>query len=102
MTPDQLYELGYNDGKGGKAASPSYVDDPNYALGYEDGKGDADAARPVAENFVDHNDPPEGFAFTGEKRTPEPGEYYLSKNGNAIQAKRERKNNQTRHILLPD
>lgn len=101
MTPEQLYKLGYEDGKAGKAAAVAHVHDVNYSMGYEDGKGDRET-RPVSEDYFDYNDPPVGFVFTGEKRTPEPGEWYLSKNGNAIQSKKVRGNNQTRHILIPD
>jgi hypothetical protein len=101
MTPEQLYQLGYDDGKAGKAANVAHVHEDNYEMGYQDGKGDRDA-RPVADEYFDRTDPPVGFTFTGEKRTPEPGEWYVSKNGNAIQAKKVRGNNQTRHILLPD
>lgn len=102
MTPDELYQMGYDDAKAGKAAEASFVHDENYELGYTDGKGDVVMNKPVSAAFDEFNDPPVGFAFTGEKRTPEPGEYYLSKNGNAIQAKKVRGNNQTRHILVPD
>lgn len=101
MTPDELYQMGYDDAKAGRAANASNVDEENYKMGYEDGRGDLDA-RPVGDNYTELNDPPVGFVFTGEKRTPDPGEWYVSKNGNAIQAKKVRKNNQTRYILLPD
>jgi len=101
MTPDELYEQGYQDGKNGKAANASHVHDTNYQMGYEDGKGDR-SNRPVESEFAEMNEPPVGFVFTGEKRTPEPGEWYLSKNGNAIMAKKVRGNNQTRHILIRD
>lgn len=102
MTPDELYQLGYDDAKAGKSANASHVHDENYEMGYTDGRGDAIMNKPVSEEFSEYNDPPEGFAFTGEKRVPDPGEYYLSKNGNAILAKKVRGNNQTRHILVPD
>lgn len=102
MTPDELYDLGYEDGKGGKASNASYVIDKHYSMGYEDGRGDFAAEKPVAEDFPEYNNPPDGFVFTGEKRTPEPGEYYLTKNGNAKLADKVRGNNQTRHILIPD
>lgn len=102
MTPDELYTMGYEDAKAGKAANASNAHDPNYEMGYTDGKGDMVANRPVGEQYDEYNDPPEGYCFTGEKRVPEPGEYYLSKNGNAILAKKVRGNNQTRHILIPD
>jgi hypothetical protein len=101
VTPDQLYSMGYEDGKSGKAANASYVHEENYQMGYEDGKGDR-ATRPVEEGYVELNDPPAGFVFTDEKRVPLPGEWYLSKNGNPVQAKKVRLNNQTRHILIPD
>jgi hypothetical protein len=101
MTPDELYQMGYDDAKAGKAANASYVHEEHYQMGYEDGRGDR-AARPVGDNYTELNDPPEGFVFTGEKRTPDPGEWYLSKNGNAIRAKKVRGNNQTRYILLED
>jgi hypothetical protein len=102
MTPDELYQKGYDDGRNGKAASPAYVDDTNYSLGYEDGKGDRARHHAVADDYDEQNAPPPGFAFTGEKRVPEPYEWYLSKAGNATYLERERRNAQTRHILTPD
>lgn len=99
MTPDKLYEMGYEDGRAGKTASATYISDSNYAMGFEDGRGDADIEKPVSDKFTEFNDAPEGFEFTGEKRVPEPYEFYLSKGGSATFLRRERKNNQTRHIL---
>jgi len=99
MTPDDLYSRGYEDGKAGRAMEPAHHTDENYMLGYEDGKGDGEHNKPANAEFSAFNDPPEGFEFTGEKRVPLPYEYYLTKAGNAGILKRERKNNQTRHIL---
>jgi len=99
MTPDDLYELGYNDGKVGKAMEPAWMVDSNYMLGYEDGKGDFTSKQATSEDFTAFNDPPEGFQFTAMKRVPNPYEFYLSKNGNATYLTRPRANNQTRHIL---
>lgn len=100
MTPDDLYQAGYNDGKDGKAMNASLNTEPNYMMGYEDGKGDTKMEKPTKEEYKEFNDPPEGFDFTGEKRVPEAYEFYLSKNGSPTFLTRRRKNNQTRHILM--
>jgi len=99
MTPDELYEMGYNDGKAGKAANASFVHDKNYEMGFLDGEGDRSHNRPVDPQFVEFNEAPVGFEFTGEKRVARPGEWYLTKNGNASRQVGVRKNEQTRHIL---
>lgn len=98
------YEAGYEDGKAGLSPSIYYTHDDDYQTGYADGKGELELAR-LAEGrrYVDDEavlgNPPPGFEFTGERKTPEPGEYYLTKNGNAKLATKVRGNNQTRHIL---
>lgn len=102
MTPDDLYNLGYEDGKAGKAMAAAYMTDPNYTMGYEDGKGDAKIEKPVEKEYTEFNDAPEGFRFFGVKRVPQPYEFYLSKNGSPTYLTRERKNSQTRHILCCD
>lgn len=99
MTPDALYNAGYEDGKAAKAMNASWMTDPNYTMGYNDGKGDRTIERPVEELYTDFNDAPEGFEYTGEKRVAEPYEFYLSKGGSATFLERPRKNKQTRHIL---
>lgn len=99
MTPDALYEQGYDDGKAGKAMNAAQFTDPNYTMGYEDGKGDRVIERPVEDEYVSFTDAPVGFEYTGIKRVPKPYEFYLSKGGSATFLTRERKNNQERHIL---
>ena len=99
MTPDELYQQGYDDGKAGEAANASYVHDENYEMGYLDGSGDRSRDRPVDNEFAIYNDPPAGFEFVGRKRVAQPGEWYLTKNGNAKQQVGVRGNAQTRHIL---
>jgi len=99
MNPDDLYNLGYEDGKEGKAANASLVTESHYEMGYNDGKGDRVIERPVEDGFTDFNDAPSGFEYTGEKRVPGPHEFYLSKGGSATFLTRPRRNNQTRHIL---
>lgn len=100
------YELGYEDGLEGLAQSIYYRNDDEYEAGYVDGTGDrerdqlAKSVRPVDPEAA-LGDPPWGFEFTGEKRVAGPGEYYLTKNGNAKKQVGVRKNNQTRHILRP-
>ena len=101
MTPEMLYKMGYEDGKNGKAGNVSFVFDENYSMGYEDGRGDRAAERPVEFDYSAHNAPPPGFTFEGKKRVPKAFEWYLSKMGNPPFLKRERKNNQTRLILVP-
>ena len=100
------YEAGYDDGRKWVTPTPSIWDDEDaYNMGYTDGFGDrnleiaAASTRPVEEAFANLNDAPRGFAFTGEKRTPVPGDWYLSKNGNVVLATKVRGNAQTRHIL---
>lgn len=100
MTPDDLYNLGYEEGKEGKAMNAAHMTDPNYLMGYEDGKGDRTIERPVEDDYTTFNDAPEGFKYAGVKRVPLPYEFYLSKGGSATYLTRERKNNQQRHILI--
>jgi hypothetical protein len=98
------YAWGYTDAKMGNRRDPLHGNDEEYELGYLDGLGDkmnqdlAAAVRPVDDERA-LGDPPLGFEWTGEKKTPEPGEYYLTKNGNAKLAEKVRGNAQTRHIL---
>lgn len=99
MTPDDLYEQGYEDGKAGKAMNASELTDPNYTMGYEDGKGDRIIERPVEKDYKLFNDAPSGFKYAELKRVPRPYEFYLSKGGSPTYLTRERKNNQERHIL---
>lgn len=99
MKPDELYRRGYNDALAGRSASASYVTDANYKLGYEDGTGDKEYKKPVGEFYDELNEAPVGFEFTGDKRVAQPGEWYLTKNGNAKRQEGYRRNNQTRHIL---
>lgn len=107
-TENLNYEEGYRDGFNGHPKSTTFVGE-SYDLGYSDGVGDAalqvrvefesEAARPVDDLYYELNAPPEGFVWTGEKRTPVPGDWYLSKNGNGIECVKVRGNNQKRHIL---
>lgn len=99
MTPDELYEMGYKDGKEGKSANPSHVHDDNYEMGFKDGEGDRARNRAVDPQYTVFNEAPVGFEFTGQKRVANPGEWYLTKNGNAKRQVGVRKNEQTRHIL---
>jgi hypothetical protein len=99
MDPDSFYKMGYADGLAGNPAHASYVSEPNYFAGYEDGKADAPFKKPVGEHYTEVNKPPRGFEFTGEKRVAQPGEWYLTKNGNAARQEGTRRNEQTRHIL---
>lgn len=104
VEPDDHYQFGYEDGKAGRMSDPMFHQYDDYELGYVDGQGDKDmldiakAARPVDPERA-LGDPPSGFEWTGEKKTPSPGEYYLTKNGNAKLADKVRGNAQTRHIL---
>jgi hypothetical protein len=101
---DSSYNLGYSHGFYNVA--PSYQDDSDYELGYEDGQGDSRAgAKPsgvksafIDTNFYIKNSPPEGYGWAGEYRTPQKGEVYLTKNGNAGIAKTPRQQ-RNRHIL---
>jgi hypothetical protein len=93
------YEIGYREGKAGKHPDPIITTQDEYMLGWEDGAADYANIRPVDDLYYKANEAPSGFEWTGEKRTPEPGDYYLSKNGNAILCEKVRGNNQKRHIL---
>ena len=100
------YTLGYEAGKIGKGNNPdpywTLAEQHLYKAGWEDGAGEyemAHSVRPVEADYYIINDPPYGFEWTGEKRVAQPGEYYLTKNGNAKVQIGTRKNNQTRHIL---
>jgi len=107
MTPDELYKKGYGDGAHGVAANATHITDPNYMSGYKDGQADADmnmvvrgAKRPYTDpDFPKLNAPPEGYHWTGEHRTPQKGEIYYTKAGNAGVAKSDPKNGRKRHIL---
>jgi hypothetical protein len=99
MTIDnEMYERGFSHAKRWSFPSRYYKGNEDYMAGWNDGK-DAGGNRPVDDEYVVMADPPHGYEWTGEKRVPEPGDYYLSKGGNATLAKKVRKNNQTRHIL---
>ena len=98
------YSLGYEDGKMGLQPN-IYLNSDEYKLGYEDGYGEFMLKRQAeGHRYVDDEamlgDPPTGFVFSGEKRTPEPGDFYLTKNGGAKLSVSVRKNSQKRHILL--
>lgn len=102
------YELGYNDGNEGKRVDMYLSGNEDYMTGYTDGEGQRELDglqnnyRPVDEEYALLGDPPAGFNWAYDKRTPEPGDYYLSKGGNANLAKKVRGNAQTRHILIPE
>jgi hypothetical protein len=110
MTPEELYKHGYLDGAAGKAVAPAYLTNQNYLMGYDDGKGDAaeDEVSSVkvkdgASQFIKEESrslipAPPGYEFTGEFRTPQKGELYLTKNGNAKVADTPR-NGRKRHLL---
>src|SRR4051812_556248 len=105
MTPDELYKRGYADGFHDVAANAGQVDNQDYQAGFLDGKGDREAgAKPsgvqsawIDENYYEYNDPPEGYRWARELRTPLKGEIYLTKNGNAGVAKSDPKNGRKRH-----
>ncbi len=99
FTSDDRYNQGYEDGKKGRAANASFVNDHDYEMGFEDGRGDYEMNKPSGDVYADVNPAPEGFAYTGEKRVPDPYEFYVSKMGRATYLDRPRKNSQTRHIL---
>lgn len=99
MTPDELYEKGYNDAMASRSANAAYINLTEYKQGYEDGTGDKEYKKPIGEFYDELNKAPVGFEFIGEKRVAQPGEYYLTKNGNAKRQEGVRRNNQTRHIL---
>lgn len=109
VTPDELYEKGYSDGFHEAAANASLVDEPNYKLGYNDGTGDRERGSDVKgvksafidPEFYENNMPPQGYSWTWDHRTPQKGEIYLTKNGNAGVAK-EPKQQRNRHILKAD
>lgn len=104
------YKTGYADGFHDVAISPALFLDADYIMGYEDGTGDRESgAEPtgvksayIAEYFEQNNDPPAGYSWTGEFRTPERGEVYFTKNGNAGVAKSDPKNGRKRHMLAPN
>lgn len=110
MNPEKLYEEGYSDGYHNVAAKPSMVDDENYKMGYADGEGDRESgAKPrgiksafIDAEFYEQNDPPEGYSWAYEFRTPQKGEIYLTKNGNAGVAKSDPKNGRQRQMLSAD
>jgi hypothetical protein len=110
LTPDKLYERGYADGFNGVDKDIDFVFEDSYMMGYEDGRGDKESGadtKGVKSSFirpdvVDQLDPPAGYRFTGEHRTPDKGEVYLTKAGNAGVAKDDPKNGRQRHILKAD
>jgi hypothetical protein len=110
MTPDEIYDKGYSDGYHDVAANASLVDNENYKMGYADGEGDRTAgAKPkgvksafIDAEFYENNNPPEGYHWTYEFRTPQKGEIYLTKNGNAGVAKSDPKNGRQRQMLQAD
>ncbi len=109
MTPDQLYKKGYSDGVNGVASNASYAYDENYGVGYTDGRGDIahgvkaeGTASPFIADDHDYIDPPAGYEYTGEHRTPQRGEIYLTKNGNTGVAKTPPKNERKRRMLKPN
>jgi hypothetical protein len=97
-----MYEQGYDDGFSGKPAGST---DALYDMGWEDGFADREAGvenpnyRPVDPDYIYMHEAPDGFEWAGEKRTPGPGDIYLTKNGNPKFQKEVRKNSQTRHLL---
>lgn len=107
MNETEFYQAGYADGYHGVAASAAYVNDPNYEMGYQDGKGDRDSKAEVRgvkspytdPHFYEENEPPEGYIWDRDFRTPLKGEVYLTKNGNAGVAKDHPKNGRQRHML---
>lgn len=107
MPLDGYYNEGYKDGYASKEPDYLYDMEESYLQGYEDGKGTkqldnlADSFRPVDPEYALLGNPPEGFAWANEKRTPNPGDYYLTKAGGVKLSSSVRKNAQTRHILTP-
>lgn len=101
---DLAYKMGWDAAEQDKALLPiSEFPLPSnyeyYKMGYQDCMGDKLHNAPVSEEYIDFNDAPEGFEFTGEKRVPKAYEFYLSKGGKATALSHQRKNSQTRFIL---
>lgn len=104
------YEKGYADGYHGVEEDYTFAGLSKYDMGYADGKGDREAGVTtvgvksafITENYYENNMPPEGYSWTFELRTPDKGEVYLTKAGNAGVAKSEAKNGRQRHILKAD
>lgn len=107
LNRDQLYDRGYADGYHNASVAVDYFLEEAYIMGLEDGRADrAAGAKPegvksafITDTFCKDNDPPAGYNWTGERRTPKKGEVYLTKAGNAGVAKTEAKNGRQRWIL---
>jgi|SRR5581483_5491325 len=109
MTDDKFYIEGY--AAGYREERCAYPMHPDYTMGFEDGAGDKELGmspqhdienvRPVDDDYYVLNPAPVGFAWAGVKRTPLPGDWYLSKGGNGNFSTKIRKNSQQRHILIP-
>lgn len=107
LTKDQLYDRGYVDGYANVSKNLVLALLDIYEMGYVDGEGDRlnGVKTPkvksafIGDDFYKWNDPPKGYEFTGEHRTPQKGEIYLTKNGNAGVAKSDPKNGRQRHML---
>jgi hypothetical protein len=105
-----LYDQGYADGYHGVEENYSHAGQNQYEMGYADGKGDRESGVQtvgvksafITEDYYENNMPPEGYSWTFELRTPDKGEVYLTKAGNAGVAKSEAKNGRQRHILKAD
>jgi len=109
MTNNQLYDLGYADGYHGVSLNTTHFLEDYYQMGVADGRADKEngvetvgvKSAFIGDNFEEDNDPPAGYRWLGEQRTPEKGEIYLTKAGNAGVAKTEAKNGRQRHMLEP-
>lgn len=109
MVKTDGYSRGYADGYTRVARNLKLFLDDAYDMGYEDGAADRDAGNEAdikISSFIDidyyeNNDPPEGYWWTGIMRTPQKGEVYLTKAGNAGVAKSDPKNGRQRHMLTP-
>ena len=107
MNSTQLYEKGYADGYHEVSRDMELFLEEDYNMGFEDGRADKEAgveAKGVKSAFIGDrfemdNEPPAGYEWASEFRTPEKGEVYLTKAGNAGVAKTEAKNGRQRHIL---
>lgn len=107
MNDNQLYEKGYSDGYHNVNLNTELFLEESYNMGREDGIADREAgAEPrgvksafIGDRFEMDNEPPEGYEWVGQFRTPERGEVYLTKAGNAGVAKTVAKNGRQRHML---
>lgn len=107
MSVNERYKQGYAAGYHGTEPSWDQDDDEQFMMGHADGVGDREAGVEakgvqsafIGENFYETNDPPEGYTWQFVHDTPQKGEVYLTKAGNAGVAKSDPKNGRKRHLL---